>query len=1027
MTDMATLALKGSSILVLGMHRSGTSSLTRILNLHGVNLGSRLLEAAADNEAGFWENYYAVDLNERALAALGYTWDDLRLLPTGWCSSQTLVSIRQELQEIIEREFAPSPLWAVKDPRLCRLAPLWYAAVEECNYVPKRLIAVRHPEEVVQSLIKRNGMPSASATLLWLRHLSESLALGNVSDCVLITYDQLLLDWRECMSRISAGLNIEWPIASAICAADVDAHLDPGLRHNVKGQSPTVLPAPWRMLLLDVYASCQAIAEGRGHISDLAGLLTDMDARFAFIEPLSSDIVPNSKFEALRRAMDGGGLYAPNSESSLARSTVSDAVQKFDADRVSAFALAEKLRSAREQLSEQEIAKNAARESFDILMDRYDRTVLSLNDVQAEKEAVEAEYREALEALAALKEGRETERIAIEELKMAIQERDGVVAQLRQELATSVSGEEFRGMLIQRDSLHRKLVLAEENLQSMAERSHSVSVELNQIKASLSWRAASSLRRVARQNAWIGRVVHVARRLAGLARSPRTASPPDTHAKISNSIDLTVANELEQLSALFVAEWYLSNNDDVRASQADPFDHFIRYGLAEGRSPSPLLDLAFYLDTNEDVREAKINPLLHYLHHGGVEGRSPHPLFDARWYLKKNPDVRDAGINPLLHFVKFGAREGRSPNMLFDVNWYRHEYLRYAREDVNPLVHYVLHGSTIRLQPCLLFNAKRYASDNDLAPSDDALAHYLLLARSHEEDPLEALRLRMQWSQREALGLAGPKASSRKIVVGIVTYNNDHVELTRCVRSADRALFEYDGSGGEIYIIDNGAVSDSVPGIGAEVVHFPTKGNVGFGAAHNVLMAKAFEQGADVYIAANPDGVFDPGCVSALLAMSAASHGRALIEALQFPEEHPKTYDLWSFDTPWASGACLLITKEIYQVIGGFADEFFMYCEDVDISWRARREGFLVKTCPRARFFHPVTDRGFDLEIQRRFLTSGLILARKWRSSSFEQTILAQFEEYGLKVPEIGPVKIVDAPVSVADFNHSFSFASTRW
>src|SRR5690348_5945376 len=72
------------AILIVGMHRSGTSALTRVINLHGVPLGRQLLEAAFDNEAGFWENQAVVQLHERILEHLGSSWDDPRELPSGW-------------------------------------------------------------------------------------------------------------------------------------------------------------------------------------------------------------------------------------------------------------------------------------------------------------------------------------------------------------------------------------------------------------------------------------------------------------------------------------------------------------------------------------------------------------------------------------------------------------------------------------------------------------------------------------------------------------------------------------------------------------------------------------------------------------------------------------------------------------------------------------------------------------------------------------------------------------------------------
>ena len=71
-------------LLVLGMHRSGTSALTRLLNLHGAVLGDDLLPAGHDNPSGFWELREAVAIHERLLAGLGMAWDDPRALPPDW-------------------------------------------------------------------------------------------------------------------------------------------------------------------------------------------------------------------------------------------------------------------------------------------------------------------------------------------------------------------------------------------------------------------------------------------------------------------------------------------------------------------------------------------------------------------------------------------------------------------------------------------------------------------------------------------------------------------------------------------------------------------------------------------------------------------------------------------------------------------------------------------------------------------------------------------------------------------------------
>jgi GT2 family glycosyltransferase len=78
-----------------------------------------------------------------------------------------------------------------------------------------------------------------------------------------------------------------------------------------------------------------------------------------------------------------------------------------------------------------------------------------------------------------------------------------------------------------------------------------------------------------------------------------------------------------------------------------------------------------------------------------------------------------------------------------------------------------------------------------------------------------------------------------------------------------------------------------------------------------------------------------------------------IVEARQLPLEHPKSSDPVSGSTSWASGACMMIRADVMQAIGGFdGDSFFLYCDDVDLSWRARLAGYDIIHQPTARVFH---------------------------------------------------------------------------
>jgi GT2 family glycosyltransferase len=266
------------------------------------------------------------------------------------------------------------------------------------------------------------------------------------------------------------------------------------------------------------------------------------------------------------------------------------------------------------------------------------------------------------------------------------------------------------------------------------------------------------------------------------------------------------------------------------------------------------------------------------------------------------------------------------------------------------------------------------------------------------------------------------------VAIGILTYNNDEIGLRRAIESARVALEEAGcPTPAQVLVLDNGATTEGLTAGMPWVHRLPSVGNVGFGAGQNRLMSEAFARGADHYIAANPDGSFHPHSVTAMLRMMQAHQDRALVEALQFPVEHPKPYDPFTFETPWLSGACLMVPRAAFESLGGFDESFFMYCEDVDLSWRARASGFALRTCPNALFLHGVTNRPRDPKVLRRYFESGVLLARKWGQPAFESWLEVELKALGHPLPALRPEPVPVAWRRYGDFSHQFSFAKPRW
>lgn len=144
------------------------------------------------------------------------------------------------------------------------------------------------------------------------------------------------------------------------------------------------------------------------------------------------------------------------------------------------------------------------------------------------------------------------------------------------------------------------------------------------------------------------------------------------------------------------------------------------------------------------------------------------------------------------------------------------------------------------------------------------------------------------------------------------------------------------------------AIRDEVEREGG-VLHVTVFGeNLGSAAGHNAL---AMRSATDLLLILNPDAQVAPDAISELARTTVGDVGIA--EARQVPLEHPKDFTAGTGETSWASTACALTTRAVFDAVGGFDSEtFFLYCDDVDYSWRVRLAGFRVVYQPAAAVFH---------------------------------------------------------------------------
>ncbi|OCP02790.1 MULTISPECIES: sulfotransferase family protein [unclassified Ensifer] len=218
-------------LAVLGMHRSGTSALTRVLSLLGADLPARLMGAGGSNETGHWEPERLVSINDQLLAEGDGSWDDWRSFDRQLLDEKYL-HFRSVIAACLREDFGDSQLFVLKDPRICRLVPLFKDVSDQLNVELRYIIPYRNADEVAASLNARDGITVDYGRLMWARHILEAEADTRGSARVFVPYDALLSDFEGVCHRIGSCLNVDWPIPVSQARAGIADFVRPDLRHH---------------------------------------------------------------------------------------------------------------------------------------------------------------------------------------------------------------------------------------------------------------------------------------------------------------------------------------------------------------------------------------------------------------------------------------------------------------------------------------------------------------------------------------------------------------------------------------------------------------------------------------------------------------------------------------------------------------------------------------------------------------------------------------------------------------------------
>jgi len=212
---------------VLGMHRSGTSALSGVLNIMGLDFGSDLMKADSRNPKGYYENNFVYALNEKILKENNSSWDDYNFDPKVISSEKKEIYINN-ISKLINHEFKYSDSFVIKDPRICILFPLWEEACLKEDINIKIILPYRNPIEVAQSLKKRNDFSQEKSLILWSKHFLNAEYLSRKYDRFFVFFDELIkntLTIKELANFTNSDLNKS-------IENEIKDFLDKSIKHN---------------------------------------------------------------------------------------------------------------------------------------------------------------------------------------------------------------------------------------------------------------------------------------------------------------------------------------------------------------------------------------------------------------------------------------------------------------------------------------------------------------------------------------------------------------------------------------------------------------------------------------------------------------------------------------------------------------------------------------------------------------------------------------------------------------------------
>jgi hypothetical protein len=430
-------------VMVLGMHRSGTSLCSHLLSVLGVDMADQLGpfgKPSPDNARGHWERWEIVALHDRVLELLNRKYFEPTHdfgFPVAWWADPEVAKVRNEIVDFLRARMGEAR-FGFKDPRTVRLMPLWHQIASELMLAPKFVFCLRNPAAVARSLKARDNLAPEIGEARWFTYVLDFFRYNREAEFCLIEYETWFTDPKANTRKLMEFLDLEWRQSEAELDLVVTGVIDRELRHDEPAIAEAKQPLVRSLYRLARRAHSDAAA--RAEIQNLA-------AQFVSFQQLQSGIYRG--FEEIAAAARAASVF--EQEAAALRQAALGHDEALRQGQAELSTLQARLHAAEQQCQEQEASLAASRSEITRLHEgalsasqaEISRLQEALFQVELQKEQREARIAASQAEVARLQNALFQVELLKQECETALAENQAEIARIR--VAAAQGETEWRG------------------------------------------------------------------------------------------------------------------------------------------------------------------------------------------------------------------------------------------------------------------------------------------------------------------------------------------------------------------------------------------------------------------------------------------------------------------------------------------------------------------------------------------------------------------------------------------------------